>query len=236
MRKRYFIEGCICTLICAIILTVIWACVDGHVLKKSNSEENKETATEQVIFNNIPEIYYIYENLERLQVLSEKKWEEGSFKEKYAALECVTEIEKAIYGIDEPVTICFGNLKHNELARYEATKQVIELNHRYLMLSPRDKWINAVLHEFRHHYQYNLVLAIDTMDPKYTHLKFLEPILDFKEEVLNYVSPDENIEAYMAQEIEKDAANYASVRTEYYLRNIDDICDANDVEEEGKEY
>lgn len=128
MRKRYFIEGCICTLICAIILTVIWACVDGHVLKKSNSEENKETATEQVIFNNIPEIYYIYENLERLQVLSEKKWEEGSFKEKYAALECVTEIEKAIYGIDEPVTICFGNLKHNELARYEATKQVIEMH------------------------------------------------------------------------------------------------------------
>ena len=235
MRKRYFIEVCICILICVIILTVIWACVDGHVLKKSQNEEIEKTATEQVIFNNIPEIYYVYENLERLQVLSEKKWEEGSFKEKYEALECVIEIEGVLYGIDDPVSICFSNLKHKELARYETTKQVIKLNYRYLMLSPRDEWLSAVLHEFRHHYQYNLVLAIDTMDPKYTHLKFLEPILDFKEEFLNYVSPDDNIEAYMTQEIEKDAANYASVRTEYYLRNIDDICDANDVEEEGKE-
>lgn len=91
----------------------------------------------------------------------------------------------------------------NSLGGYDPTTNRMELNSNYLENHDCRNLMNTILHESRHAFQNKCIQNPDSVTVK-------QNIIDvWADNFKNYISPQDDFEAYENQEIEKDANYFA---------------------------
>lgn len=108
---------------------------------------------------------------------------------------------KETMGID--ADLCFVTKPPYQLGGFDPLTNRIELNSNYLEDADCNDLLNTILHESRHVFQYKCIESPDSVTVK-------NNIIDvWKDNIDNYIQPNEDFEAYENQEIEKDANYFA---------------------------
>lgn len=108
---------------------------------------------------------------------------------------------KGEMGID--AELVFENKPPQNLGGYNHATNRIELNSKYLENPDCENLLNTLIHESRHAFQKKCIDAPESVTVK-------DNIIDvWKDNFVNYISPEFDFEAYENQEIEKDANYYA---------------------------
>ena len=97
----------------------------------------------------------------------------------------------------------FSDMPKNSLGGYDPTTNRMELNSNYLENHDCRNLMNTILHESRHAFQNKCIQNPDSVTVK-------QNIIDvWADNFKNYISPQDDFEAYENQEIEKDANYFA---------------------------
>lgn len=108
---------------------------------------------------------------------------------------------KGQMGIDAKISFCPKG--PNDCGCYSNWNNKIELNSDYLENSDCTGLMNTILHESRHAFQHECV-----NNPKFSNVNEFTRA-SWKNNFDNYISPEDDFEAYEDQEIEKDANYFA---------------------------
>lgn len=104
-------------------------------------------------------------------------------------------------GIDADLE--FTNMPKNNLGGYNPATNKMELNSNFLENNDCRDLMNTILHESRHAFQNRCIQNPDSVTVK-------QNIIDvWKDNFENYITPQDDFEAYENQEIEKDANYFA---------------------------
>lgn len=108
---------------------------------------------------------------------------------------------KELMGLE--TTLNFSPMPPYKFGGYNPVSNVIELNASFLEEKDCKQLLNTILHESRHAFQKKCI-----NNPESTTIK--NNIIEvWKDNFKNYISPEFDFEAYVNQEVEKDANYYA---------------------------
>ena len=166
--------------------------------------------------------YTISENIEKLTNINQEKWDTLSVQEKLDVCQIIANIEANYFGIEQELYVEMGELGKDVNGHYESDSHKIVINTEHIMESPAAAVINTICHEAYHSYQFRLVELYDSLDEKNRSLKIFYKSSIYSEEFKNYISGDEDLEAYYSQDIEYDARKYAKSAVEDYYARINE--------------
>lgn len=164
-----------------------------------------------------------------LKVFVDGSWESLNNEQKLDALQRIVNIESTYLGCDA-MPLVADTLPDNEGGHYDATLGKIFVDYGLLEGNDAEKCIMTIIHEVRHRYQDEMVLAVN-WDYKNAHkLRDLLKVNSWKNNYGNYTdAADGSEEEYFYQPLEYDAYSYSLSQTDLYfslMRKYSGISDS----------
>ena len=150
-----------------------------------------------------------------------------SVPERIAVLQVICDYECHYELGCAPPTVQAGAIREeNVCGNYRDAEQVITIDLTHITQGDTDEIVNTLLHETRHHWQQRITALYYAVEPylseEYYGMSPFKEARDFHENMQNYISSEEDMEAYYDQLIEADSRNWASSRMwkcyTYYTR------------------
>ena len=220
-RKKARIAGIGLNNILSVLTVISLAGMAGYCLTGMDSVDISGIARETVVDRGRA----WDSNRELLKLWQEESYNELTDKEKQSLFQDLISLECMYWGI-EPVNL--------EVETYESETRIGYYVNEYYVISirkemfdmPREKAMNALLHETHHAYVHKAVESVDWDDKKVEEnreLRFYKDLYMYKEGIENYILPEEDYDGYYNNSIEVAAREYAEEWTWRYLQYIDAI-------------
>lgn len=148
--------------------------------------------------------------------IDDEGWKAMSEQSKLDFLRPVVELEAKALNLDAVPTLEVDDLPENMAGQYSAMGNVIRLDGPYL--ASTDGWtaLLVVLHESFHAFQNKACTDPDAVAGSSASYVADADIEQWKRELSSYVSLEEDVEVYKAQQVEISADNYAQARIGKY--------------------
>ena len=162
----------------------------------------------------------IDENMDTLLLLQEDTWKTLSPEEKLGVLRTVADIERSYLGIPHGLSVVAGTTDKGVLAHYTEVDHRITVSVDSLKNDTALSLLNSVAHEAYHCLQHRIIDAYEEVSPELRNLQLFNSAAVYKKEFDNYTSPEDDVETYYQQTVEKDARDYAAKASTEYLVKI----------------
>lgn len=149
--------------------------------------------------------------------LDDKCWRAMSSSVRLSTLQEILDIECTYLGIPYPLTVSVAEMEHESiLGYYSHGEGIVCINQSVFERATGKFLLSILLHEVYHSYERGILELYEHTDVYFRNLKLFEkaPIYDY--EFKNYISGQENLEAYTEQAVEKDSRTYSSLRIQEY--------------------
>lgn len=162
---------------------------------------------------------YLNQNKDSILLL-DSGWEKLDNEQKMNVLQKICNIEKAKFGIKNPIYVKSKAYMNELLACYNPDDNTVSINAQLLDDNGMDV-LESCLHECRHAYQYELVDLYNQTNDQQKNLAIFTSARSFKEEFSDYKG-GECFDEYYQQECEVDARSYAQYEVQSYKNIIND--------------
>lgn len=212
--KRYSFLGVrtITTLVCSfLIVCLLGSSLSGLQLYRPTQNAVADTS--------IDYSDYLNQNKDSILLL-DSGWEKLDNEQKMNVLQKICNIEKAKFGIKNPIYVKSKAYMNELLACYNPDDNTVSINAQLLDDNGMDV-LESCLHECRHAYQYELVDLYNQTNDQQKNLAIFTSARSFKEEFSDYKG-GECFDEYYQQECEVDARSYAQYEVQSYKNIIND--------------
>lgn len=166
------------------------------------------------------ETWTVEEHMDTVLLFREASWHRLSVDEKTAALQVIANLELQRLGVPNEVKLAVRLLPANTYASYDDTNRTVSINADNLAELPPERMLETVCHEIYHAYQSCLIRLYVEAPEELKDLPLLQEAAVYWREMNEYVSGEEDFEAYQAQLCETRAREYASERSGEYAALI----------------
>lgn len=165
--------------------------------------------------------YAIADKIHTISLLRDGVWEQLSVDGKLRVLQIVADIEASHLGLPHGLVVSVGKLDAMTVGQYNDRTHLITIDKDYLKNEKGSVILGVLLHECRHAYQSRIAELNLTLSGKTGKLLFFREAADFRKELSDYTSGDDDFGTYYFQHIEVDSRSYSSETVEVYFRYID---------------
>ena len=159
-------------------------------------------------------------HIEDLADLRNIAWYDLTDERRMELLNIVKDIEACHLGLPHDITLVVEDIGDDLAAYYTDSTRTITISRDYFNNVKGREMLRVLCHEMYHAYQYRLCDAYDSVDGKYKDLLAFDYVKDYKYEINNYISSEDDMEAYDRQILEKNADKYADGAVGDYMRRI----------------
>ena len=167
----------------------------------------------------------LFDNLDTICKLDDKRWEELSAQEKLDVLQVVANVERNGLGIYHDIMVQSGIMQRDSIVgEYDPVNHVITINIDHLQRDTAQETLDTVLHECYHAYQWCLAHLFADSDEQYRNLYLFADARQYVNEFENYHDGGDThkeYEAYYYQSVELNARTYAANAVEGYFSLIE---------------
>jgi len=158
----------------------------------------------------------IEDNMEKLILLDNSNWHNLTEGEKLSVMQKVADIECDNLGIPHNLKVCLGNTSDGILGSYNDTLHQITLNRDHLNNDNSYEIVDTIAHETHHAYAHRAVELLSQVDDEYKDMIVFDNIKEYKEEINNYISAEQDEFKYYTQTMEIEAREYGHDRMDEY--------------------
>ena len=169
---------------------------------------------------NEPEEWSLIAHADTIAMLRQDIWDEISPKEQMNILQTVVNIETGYLGLPYEIHVAACSLGETILGEYDHTNRRILVNAEYLDQYTSLVYLDAILHEMRHAYQYACQDLYMQTDSSFKELPLFQDTVRCMEEMENYQTPEDGRDDYYTQFCESDARSYAESAIDKYKELI----------------
>ena len=134
-------------------------------------------------------------------------------------MQVIADIETNYMGIN-PVVVVNCHLENQTIGAYDHSERQVHIDLEKHNGYDSLEYVNTILHECRHAYQHDCVDSLDWDNSQVQSGIYFAQARTWRYEQNNYVSANENRDAYLNQMTEKDARYYADEGSQIYQQYI----------------
>lgn len=177
----------------------------------SNFFASKETSDQTAA------CYSMEDCADELEVFRDNVWSDATEEEKLQGLQAAANIDSTDLGLAFTPTVDIKPLEKCTIACYNHKARTIHFNSTHFNENTNLTALNTVLHECYHALQRSMLDVYDTLTEEQKKLSTFRHLEKYKTELAYYEDGEDDYSAYLNQQIEIDARQYAKRAIVSYL-------------------
>ena len=177
-----------------------------------------EEPTPAVSFDQIKPILETMENrTDVIAKLEDENWNTLTPSARLNTLQEILDIECAYLGLPDSLTVSVIEMERESVhGSYSHRKHTVNINKNIFSSASPEYLLSVLLHEVYHSFQHACIELYETTDPSYKNLLLFDKAVVYAYESNNYISGEEDYQAYYNQLMEADSRAYEELRSQDY--------------------
>ena len=203
------------TIICTILVTVLLFSGAGSLIESYLTPQDPIPA---ISFYQIEPVLETMSNrTDVIAKLESNHWNTLTTSTRLETLQEILDIECAYLGLPYSLTVSVIEMDRESVhGSYSHSKHTVNINQNIFNSASPEYLLSVLLHEVYHSFEHACIDLLETTDPYYQNLLLFDRAVIYAYESSNYISGEEDYQAYYNQLMEADSRAYEELRIRDY--------------------
>lgn len=203
------------TIICTILVTALLFSGTGSLIESYLTPEEPVPAISSYQIE--PVLETMSNRTDVIAKLENDHWNTLNTSARLNTLQEILDIECAYLGLPDPLTVSVIEMDRESVhGSYSHSKRTVNINQNIFSNASPEYLLSILLHEVYHSFEHACIDLLKTTDPSYQNLLLFDRAVIYAYESSNYISGEEDYQAYFNQLMEADSRAYAELRSQDY--------------------